>query len=259
MTTKFMPPLTDDYAGKVALVTGGGRGIGRAICLALAREKARVAVSYYQSERQAEETLDDIRALGSEGIIVKADVAHAGQVAEMVQRVGRELGPIDYLVNNAGIYHLVTHEHLTPEIWQRTLDVNLTGAYHVTWAVKDSMIRRGFGRIVNITSIAALQARPWCLSYSVTKAGLIALTKGLAAALAPHNIRVNAVAPGLVETHMLRQSPNEMIDKIVRDTPMKRIGTPVEIARTVLFLLSEQSSFTTGQTWVADGGRAMLP
>jgi 3-oxoacyl-[acyl-carrier protein] reductase len=259
MTTKFMPPLADDHAGKVALVTGAARGIGRAICLALAREGARVAVNYYRSECQAQETLDEVRALGSEGLMVKADVSAPEQVKEMVRRIGRDLGPIDYLVNNAGIYHLVTHDQLTPEIWQRTLDVNLTGTYHVTWAVKDSMVERGFGRIVNITSISALQARPWCLSYSVTKAGMIALTKGLAAALAPHNIRVNAVAPGLVETHMLRQSPNEMIDKIVRETPLKRIGTPEEIARTVLFLLSEQSSFTTGQTWVADGGRAMLP
>jgi 3-oxoacyl-[acyl-carrier protein] reductase len=259
MTTKLMPPDSGDFAGKVALVTGASKGIGRAVCLALAREGARVAVNYVRSERQAEEVMAEVRACGSDGVALRADVADRAEVQDMVHRATRALGPIDLLVNNAGVFHLVTHEQLTPEIWQRTLDVNLTGAYHVTWAVKDSMIARGFGRIVNVSSISALQARPWCMAYAVSKAGLTALTKGLAAALAPHNIRVNAVAPGLVETHMLRQSPQELLDKIVRETPMQRIGTPEEIAQTVLFLLSEKSSFTTGQTWVADGGRAMLP
>jgi 3-oxoacyl-[acyl-carrier protein] reductase len=254
-----MSSVPEEFAGKVALVTGGARGIGRAICLALARKGARVAINYCRSEGPAQETLDEVRALGADAVLVRADVSVQADVTAMVQRIEHVLGPVELLVNNAGIFHLVTHEQLTPEIWQRTLDVNLTGTYHVIWAVKESMIAREFGRIVNITSISGLQARPWCMSYAVTKAGLIALTKGLSAALAPHNIRVNAVAPGLVETRMLRQSPKELIDKIVQETPLKRIGTPEEIAHTVLFLLSEQSSFTTGQTWVADGGRAMLP
>ncbi len=259
MTTNYMPSIPDDFTGKVALVTGGSRGIGRAICLALAQQGARVALNYYRSAGPAQETLEEVRALGAEAVAWRADVSVRAEVTEMIRHISQHLGPVDCLVNNAGIYHLVTHEELTPEIWQRTLDVNLTGAYNVIWAVKEAMIARNFGRIVNISSISALQARPWCMSYAVTKAGLIALTKGLAAALAPHNIRVNAVAPGLVETHMLRQSPNELIQKIVQETPLKRIGTPDEIAQVVLFLLSERSSFTTGQTWIADGGRAMLP
>src|SRR5207249_4796747 len=172
MTTKHMPPDSEDFAGRVALVTGGARGIGRAICLALARRGARVAVNYCGSEGHARETVDDVRALGSDGVALRADVSVRAEVTEMVQQIGRLLGPADFLVNNAGIYHMVAHDQVTPEIWQRTLDVNLTGAYHVTWAVKDAMIERKFGRIVNITSISALQARPWCIPYAVTKAGL---------------------------------------------------------------------------------------
>ena len=169
------------------------------------------------------------------------------------------LGPIDLLVNNAGIFHFVSHEETTPEIWQRTMDVNLTSSYNVTWAVKQSMIERGFGRIVNVSSIAGLRPRPMSIAYAVSKAGMISLTKGLAEALAAHNIRVNAVAPGLIDTEIITSVEQSRLDEIITATPITRLGTPTEIAEVVCFLLSEQSSFMTGQTLVASGGRVTLP
>lgn len=249
----------DDFKNKVALVTGGSKGIGRAVCLALAERGATVAVNFHSNAEAAQKTLDDVRALGSEGMMAQADVSVQSQVTAMVEQMVQSLGPIDFLVNNAGINHLTRHAELTPEIWQRVLDVNLTGAYYVIWAVKDAMMARRFGRIVNVSSISALAARPWGIPYAVSKAGLISLTKSCAAAFAPYNVRVNAVAPGLVETEMLRQASDELIQKLIEQTPMERIATPEEIAKTVMFLLSEDSSFTTGQTLLACGGRMMMP
>jgi NAD(P)-dependent dehydrogenase (short-subunit alcohol dehydrogenase family) len=198
-----------EFSEKVALVTGGSKGIGRAICIELARCGARVAVNYQRDEDAASGTLEEIRRIGSDGIIIQTDVSARTDVAGMVQRIAGSLGPVDLLVNNAGIFNKVSHEEHTLEIWQRTLDVNLTGSYNVIWEIKDSMIARRFGRIVNMSSISALAARPWSIPYAVSKAGLISLTKSCAAAFAPYNIRVNAVAPGLVETEMLRSSPEE--------------------------------------------------
>lgn len=244
-----------DFEGRVALVTGAAKGIGRAVAAELARRGARVAVNFLTGEKEAHAT---VRELGA-GLAVRADVTSEAEVAEMARRVELELGPVDLLVNNAGFYAMAAHDKLTPEIWRKTLEVNLTGAFLVTWALKDSMIARRFGRIVNMSSISALAPRPWSMAYAASKAGLVSLTQGCAAAFAPHNVRVNAIAPGLVETEMLHRSPRELVEQLREQTPMKRIGAPEEIAKLAAFLLSEEASFTTGQTWVADGGRVMLP
>ena len=155
-----------------------------------------MAVNYHTSHQDAEEAVAQIRATDAKAIAVRADVSHRDQVTAMVREVTEQLGPVDLLVNNAAVFHLLAHGEVTPEVWQKTLDVNLTGAYLVTWAVKDSMISRRFGRIVNVSSIGALRSRPRSIAYSVSKAGLIALTKCCAEAWAPGNIRVKAVAPG---------------------------------------------------------------
>jgi NAD(P)-dependent dehydrogenase (short-subunit alcohol dehydrogenase family) len=248
-----------DLEGRTALVTGGAKGIGRACCRRIAEAGAKVAVNYLTSEAAAVETARMIEQAGSAALAIRADVSAADEVRAMVEEVTESLGPIDLLVNNAGVFDYVTHEETTLDLWQRTLDRNLTSAYLVTWAVKEGMIERGFGRIVNITSIAGLRARPNSIAYAVSKAGMIALTKSLAEAVARHNVRVNAVAPGLIETTILDGVAPEDLDTIIRASPIPRIGQPEEIAEAVLFLLSERSSFTTGQTLVASGGRVLLP
>lgn len=256
-----MNPSTVDrpLSGRVALVTGGSRGIGRACCLRLAKEGALVAVNYHRGAEAAAETVRQIEALGGRAVAVQADVANPAEVDRMIATVAAELGPVDLLVNNAGVFEYVPHQELTLELWQRTLTTNLTGAYLVTWAVKEQMVARGFGRIVNMTSISALQPRPMSMAYAASKAGLVAFTKSLAVALAPHNIRVNAVAPGLIDTEILDGVDQTQLDRLIEATPMRRIGQPEEIAALVYFLLSEESSFTTGQTIVSSGGRATLP
>lgn len=248
-----------DLKGRVALITGGSRGIGRACCEHIARAGAAVAVNFRSNEQAAKKTVELVEAAGGRAMTIRADVSSQEEVARMVSAVEQQLGPIDLLVNNAGIFDHVSHEETTAELWQRTLDVNLTGTYFVTWAVKDDMIARGFGRIVNIASIAALRARPQSIAYSVSKAGVVALTKSLAEAVAEHNVRVNAVAPGLIETEILEGVDQSKLDALIEATPIRRIGQPDEIAQLVLFLLSERSSFMTGQTLVASGGRVLLP
>ena len=248
-----------EFQGRVALVTGGGRGIGRSICVRLAQEGAAVAVNFRNNSDAAAETVRQIRDEGGTAIAVQADVTLEDDVARLCETVTSELGPVELLVNNAGIYDFISHKETTKEIWDRNIIGNLTSAYLVTWAVKAGMIERQFGRIVNMASVAGLDPRPMSIAYSASKAGMIGFTKSVAAALAEHNIRCNAVAPGLIETEIIDDVDQKTIDKLIEATPLKRIGTADDVADVTLFLLSEQSRFTTGQTIVTSGGRAMLP
>ena len=147
----------------------------------------------------------------------------------MIKRVRTEFGPIDLLVNNAGIFEIISQQETTPEKWQEMLDVNLTGTYRVTWSIITEMIQRQQGVIVNVSSIAGLRPRPMSIAYAVTKAGMIAMTKGLAQALAPHNIRVNAVAPGLIDTDIIADVDESLKQELIQQTPIPRLGTPEEI------------------------------
>jgi 3-oxoacyl-[acyl-carrier protein] reductase len=247
------------FAGRTAIVTGGSRGIGRACCVRLAQAGANVAINYCSNDKAALETARLVEEAGGRALKIRADVSSADDVDRMIAEVTGGLGPVDLLVNNAGVFDYVSHTDTTRAIWQRTLDVNLTGAYLVTWAVKDGMVARGYGRIVNMASISALDPRPMSIAYAASKAGLVGLTKSLAAALAPYNIRVNAVAPGLIETEIHDGVEPATLERLIDATPMKRIGTPEEVAALVFFLLSDESRFTTGQTIVTDGGRVMRP
>ncbi len=248
-----------EFSGRTALVTGGSRGIGRACVEMLARNGANVAVNYRAKADAANEVVQTLTAAGHRAIAVQADVSDEAQVASMVDTVDAKLGPVDLLINNAGVFHFVTHDETNLAIWNQTLACNLTGVFLVTWAVKQRMIERGFGRIVNMSSISALRARPNSIAYAASKAGVTGLTKSVAEALAGHNIRVNAIAPGLIDTEILDGVDQATRDRLVAATPLGRIGTPEDVADLARFLLSEESRFMTGQTIVVSGGRVMLP
>lgn len=243
------------FTGRTALVTGGGRGIGRAVCRMLAAEGARVAVNYQRQSAAADETVRMISDTAEQAIAVQADVSKPEDVGRMVETIRRELGPVDLLVNNAGIAESKPHTALTFARWREMFAVNVDGPFLTTWAVKDEMIARKFGRIVNISSLAAKVLKPEMIDYATTKAAVIAFTRHTAAALAPH-VRVNCVAPGLTDTEMARDANANQNAQIIANTLLQRIAEPSEIASVVRFLLSEDSSFVTGQTIFACGGRA---
>jgi 3-oxoacyl-[acyl-carrier protein] reductase len=250
--------MAEAFAGRVALVTGGSRGIGRATALRLAREGADVAISYASRSGTATEVVAEIQAIGRRAICAPCDVAKPDDIARLVATTRERLGPIDLLAHCGAISTIASHEELSYEQWRETIDVNLNGAFSMVFAVKDEMLKRGFGRIVLVSSIAALRPRKMQIHYAASKAGVIALTHCCAEAFAPR-VRINCVAPGLTETEMAHVLPESTIRKVIDETPLGRIGEPEEIANVIRFLLSEESSFMTGQTVVASGGRVMLP
>ena len=247
------------FQGRVALVTGASRGIGKATALKLAGEGATVAVHYSRAMDKAEAVCEEIHGLGQRAIPVQADIADRDAVNRMVATVTQELGSIELLVNNAGDVGDMTFEELTPKHWDRIVAINLTGPFNVLWAVKQGMIERQFGRIVNVSSIAALAVRPNQLPYAAAKAGVISLTKSCCGPLAPHNIRINSVAPGAIATDMLGEVSTEMAEQLRSTTPLGRFGEPEEMADVIAFLLSEESSYMTGSTVIASGGRILIP
>ena len=247
------------FQGRVALVTGGSRGIGKATALKLANEGATVAVHYSRSAAKAEAVCKQIDALGQKAMPVQADISDREAVNSMVTAVTEELGTIELLVNNAGDVGDMMFDELTPEHWDRIVAINLTGPFNVLWTVKPGMIERQFGRIVNVSSIAALAVRPNQLPYAAAKAGIISLTKSCCGPLAQHNIRINSVAPGAIATDMLSEVSPEMVEQLRSTTPLGRLGEPEEMANVIAFLLSEESSFMTGATVIASGGRILIP
>ena len=251
--------MVEEFADKTVLVTGGSRGIGREVSLRLAREGARVAINYHANHDRAAATVEEIRAAGGEAQAFAGNVASGEDVEGFVDLARREYGPIDMLVNSAGLSIVEHADSVTWETWRKTMDVNLDGTFHVVYAVKKEMEERQFGRIVLLSSIAALREREHQVHYSAAKAAVIAMTRCLAQGWAQYNIRVNCIAPGLIDTDMAYTLPPERHAEIVQHTPMHRLGRPAEIANVVRFLLSDESSFMTGQTVVASGGRVMLP
>jgi 3-oxoacyl-[acyl-carrier protein] reductase len=251
--------MSGAFANRVALVTGGSRGIGRATALRLAGEGADVAISYGSRSQPAEQVVAEIRALGRKAMCAPCNVARPDEVNRLIAGTRETLGPIDLLAHCGAISNICDHSSLSYDRWLETIDVNLNGTFLVVFAVKDAMIERGFGRIVLVSSVAALRPRKMQIHYASSKAGVIALVRCCAEAFAPHNVRVNCVAPGLIETEMARVLPDEAMKRIVADTPIGRIGQPEEIASVIRFLLSEESSFMTGETLSASGGRVTLP
>jgi 3-oxoacyl-[acyl-carrier protein] reductase len=250
--------MANEFSNRVVLVTGGSRGIGRATALRMAREGADVGLSYVSRAKEAHATVEAIRALGRRAVCQACDLAKADDVKRLVDQA-RRLGPIDYLVHSAGISNLQDHGTLTPDLWREMIDVNLTGTYLAVFAVKDEMIQRRFGRIVTLSSVAALRPRKMQIHYASAKAGVIAFTRCCAEAFAPHNVRINCVAPGLIDTEMARVLSPDMAKSVVEQTPLGRLGEPDEVASVIRFLLSEESNFITGDTLEVSGGRIMLP
>ena len=250
---------SDEFAGRTALVTGGSRGIGRAVCVRLAEEGAKIALNYTSNEAAAEEAQALVEAAGAKCLLLRADVADPVAVAALVAEAERGLGPVDLLVTCAGIAPTETRGEVDFETWRRIMAVNVDGTYLPVMATKDGMIDRGYGRIVCFASIAGLRPRAAMLAYSTSKAAVIGFARSCSEAFAPQ-IRINCIAPGLIDTDMPAASLDQATrQRMIEATPLKRIGRPEEMAELALFLLSERSSFITGQTYVADGGRVTLP
>ncbi len=240
-------------AGRVALVTGAGRRIGRAIALTLARAGAEIAVNYHQSRGEALTTVRDIEVLGVRAVALRGDVSKPQQVQGMFRVFERQFKRIDILVNNAGIFFPRQWGDLTEADWDSVLGINLKGPFFCAQAAARMMMRQGHGRIINISSLGGLQAWPSYMHYCASKAALISLTRSLAKALAP-KILVNSVAPGTIL--FPKEQRDAEIDGIIRSTPLKKAGRPEDIAQTVLFLAAH-SDFITGQVFVVDGGKSI--
>ena len=250
--------MTDQVLGRVALVTGGSRGIGRAIAVALAKQGVKVAINWVTNEFAAQQTLEEVRAGGGDGATYQADVANEGEVGKMVTAVESDLGPIDMLVTSAGIMEAGGYQQLDLETFQQVMRVNVEGTFLPVMAVKDGMIARGRGSIVCISSIAGLRSRPRVIAYSTSKAAVIGFVRSCAGAFGP-NVRVNGIAPGLIRTDMTESMDPDVLAGMEQEAFVKRLGVPSDISAAVLFLLSDGAGFISGQTFVVDGGRVTLP
>ncbi|MBK95170.1 MAG: beta-ketoacyl-ACP reductase [Planctomycetaceae bacterium] len=251
--------MPHDFTNKTAVVTGGTRGIGRAIAQKLASYGARVCINYRASAELAEQVVAELREAGAEAIAIQTDVSEQEEARRLIKEAEQQLGPIDFLINNAGIFDVVAHDEFDEQLWHQTMKVNVDGVFYCTWAVKDAMVARGYGRIVNIASIAGLEAKPYSIAYATSKAAVVGFTRSLGQALASDNVRVNAVAPGLIDTEILHGVDPALLEQLIELTPAKRIGQVDEVADLVSFLLSDESDFIVGQTMVVSGGRVNLP
>ena len=238
---------------KVALVTGSSRGIGRAVARALAREGYAVCINYYKRKDLADELAALLRSEGHEAIAVQADVSKRAEVNAMVAQCVRELGKVTLLVNNAGVAGQELFQDVTDEMWERYFGVNLNGARNTILAVLPGMLHEKSGCIVNISSMWGQHGASCEVPYSCTKHALIGLTRSLALEVAPSGIRVNCVAPGVIETDMVRVLGEETIRDLVEQMPLGRLGRPEDIAEAVVYLASDKASFVTGQVLAVDG------
>ena len=243
--------------GNVALVTGGSRGIGRAVCLELARRGVSIAVNYGGSSQAAEETAQLCRDLGVEAEVFQTDVASPAACEALVAAVKERFGRLDILVNNAGISRDGLLMTAKTEDFEKTLDTNLKGAYFCTKAAAKMMLRQKYGRIVCLSSVVGLRGNPGQTAYAASKAGLLGLVKAAAKELAGRDITVNAVAPGYIETDMTAALPGKAREAMLGTIPKGRPGAPEEVARAVAFFAAKESAYITGQVLCVDGGMAV--
>ena len=243
--------------GRVALVTGGGRGIGQAIAVRLAKEGAKLAISYRSNDAAAEDTAELMRRIGAECETFRGDVASAGDVQALMKSVNETFGPVGILVNNAGMRRDNLLLRMKDAEFDEVLATNLKGMYLCTRAVLRGMVRARWGRIVNVSSVVGLVGNAGQANYAASKAGMIGFTKSVAREVADRGITVNAVAPGYVETELTAGLPENIKEQILDQVPMRRFGEPEEIAEVVAFLAGDGAAYVTGQTITVDGGMVM--
>ena len=245
--------------GKTAVVTGGSRGIGRAICIELAKQGANVVVNYSGSVDKAKQVVSEIEQLGAKAIAVQANVADSAAVDSMMKQAIEVFGTLDILVNNAGITRDNLLMRMKEQEWDEVVDTNLKGVFLCTKAVTRQMMKQRAGRIINISSIVGVAGNPGQANYVAAKAGVIGLTKTCAQELASRNILVNAIAPGFITTEMTDSLPEELKEAMLKQIPLAKLGQPEDVAKAVVFFASDQANYITGQTLHIDGGLVMQP
>jgi 3-oxoacyl-[acyl-carrier protein] reductase len=243
--------------GRTALVTGGSRGIGRAVALGLAEEGADIAVNYVSNEAAARDVMEHVRKIGRRAMLAQADVGDYPDVFRMAQDVVREFGHLDILVNNAGVNSDKTFVKMDHGSWRKVLGVNLDGVFNCTKVFIDQMLRQNYGRVVNITSVIGQIGNFGQANYAASKAGVAAFTKSLAKELAGKGVTVNAIAPGFIETEMVQAIPERVRNKLLDQIPLKRFGTAEEVARAVVYLVSSDGDYITGAELSINGGLLM--
>lgn len=243
--------------GKTAIVTGGGRGIGRAICLEFAAQGANVVINYAGNSEAAEKTAADCQALGAKAAIIKADVSKAEDVDAIFALAVEEFGRVDILVNNAGVTKDKLIMAMNEEDFDKVVDTNLKGAFLCMKAASKLMMKQRGGRIINMSSVVGVRGNAGQVNYSASKAGIIGMTKSLAKELAGRNVTVNAIAPGFIDTDMTAVLSDKVKEAILGDIPMKKLGKPEDIAKTAAFFAQDEAGYITGQVICVDGGMAM--
>ena len=243
--------------GKVALITGAAKGIGRAIALAMAAEKATVVINYNGSKERAEQVLEEVKALGADGCVYQCNVADTADTDAMIKEIIKTYGHLDILVNNAGITRDNLIMKMSEEDFDAVINANLKGCFNTIKAVSRQMLRQRSGRIINITSVSGILGNAGQANYSASKAGIIGLTKSAAKELASRGITVNAIAPGMIETDMTADLADKVKDEMMKQIPLKRFGQAEDVANAAAFLVSDEAAYITGQVLHVDGGMVM--
>lgn len=246
-----------ELEGRIAIVTGGSRGIGRAISLELARRGCKVVVNYRNNREAADEVVRQIEAGGGQATAVQGDVSRGEDAEALVKAALDTYGTVDILVNNAGITRDTLLARMTEDDWDAVLNTNLKGAFHCVKAVQRTFLRKRYGRIISIGSVSGLSGNAGQANYAAAKAGLVGFTKTVARELGSRNVTANLVAPGFVETELTADLPGSMMEKVVERIPLSRLGQPEDIAPIVAFLASDAAAYITGQVICVDGGLAL--